>query len=195
MKSSTVLASLSKLATVVNVCVFAIAATLLSCSKDGENATTQTYSTAHLVSCHFETIQYRELNTALSSPGEYCTIRLRQIGERNVIEMKGNIGETPYNLNAETRYFSFGLGGLIVGINNNNEPVAYDLACPNCNSIDYRLTIQNGGLCLCDHCHISYSLNNYGAIVSTEGNTLHPTPRGLFRYRISWNGNDVWINN
>lgn len=164
----------------------------VSCNK---NETTQVFSTAHPVRCNFEVLKYIELNNTMNSPGEFCTIRQVQDGDVNKIEMKSNVGTTRYNFDAITRYFIFGLGGIIVGLSQTSEPLAYDLACPNCNQQSYRLTIQSDGNCRCSHCNIIYSLNNYGYIVSTEGNTLHNSPRGLFRYRIMWNGTEVSVSN
>lgn len=165
---------------------------LTSCDK---NLATQTYSTANPVRCNFEVLKYLELNNTMNSPGEFCTIRQVQRGELNQIEMTSNVGTTRYNFDGVTRYFMFGLGGIIVGLSQTSEPLAYDLACPNCNVQSRRLTIQTDGNCSCPHCHIVYSLNNYGIIVSTKGNTIHPTPRGLYRYRIMWNGTEVSVFN
>ena len=74
------------------------------------------------------------------------------------------------------REFEYGLGGLIVGtsstpnMSNGFDIVAYDLACPNCDR-----------------------LNNFGWIITASDATKEQ--RGLYRYRIIYNGVSINVNN
>ena len=68
-----------------------------------------------------------------------------------------------------------------------NEPVAYDLSCPNCDRSSYRLTLPGNGSAKCNHCGITYDLNNNGWILSTTDSTADNL-RALYRYKINYNG-------
>ena len=71
-------------------------------------------------------------------------------------------------------------------------PVCYDLACPNCYSaynISRALQLKEGGYAACVSCGRTYNLNNQGQIsIGEEGVSL-------FRYRITYSGNTMVINN
>ena len=94
------------------------------------------------------------------------------------------------------QYFSFGLGGLIVGTNFNGDNLAYDLACPYCDVASYRLSLADNGYCRCSHCGIQYDMNNYGIIASIDSTKTYTNkPRGLYRYRITYDGTNVSVYN
>ena len=167
-----------------------------ACSKD---LVTSRYSTEHYVNIVFSPITaFLPLQQVLGTPG------FGNPGECAVIRKYS----TKVTISSSTRQEfdctdalvmrgSLGCGGLIVGTNYDSQYYAYDLACPNCDQAQYRLTVpfDGRGIVTCDHCKISYNLNNYGSIQSTEGNTLHSNPRGLFNYQITFDGTSVAIFN
>lgn len=161
-----------------------------SCSKD---PATKMYSTEHLVRCFFNVPQYTQLFNTLGSFGEFATIRVQK--GQGIIKMSSNIGSTDYPILADMRGFQFGLGGIIVGTNYYGEYLAFDLACPNCNRADRRLTIGDAGIAKCTKCGISYDLNNYGVISAVTSTILYDAPRGLFRYRILYDGTNLSVYN
>jgi len=167
----------------------------VSCKKD---ETTQTYSTANRVFVSFSVLHYAELFNAMGNPGQFVTVRsTTQNGVTGVL-MTNSATSHFYQLDkVDLTSFYFGLGGLILGTNNyaELESLAYDLACPNCNRADKRMTLGTDGTVRCPHCHIVYDLNNYGIIANTEENTIHATPRGLYRYRIMFDGTTVNVYN
>lgn len=172
--------------------LFSLFTTLLtSCDKD---EATKAYSTANMVRCFFNVPQYTQLFNVMGSFGEYATIRgLKGQGK---IQMSSNVGTTDYPITADMRYFEFGLGGLIVGTRcYGDEQVAYDLACPNCNRADRRLSIGDAGIAKCSKCGLSYDLNNYGVISAATSTDLYTNPRGLFRYHIVYDGINLRIFN
>ena len=166
----------------------------LGCTKD---MITNSYSTEHLVNAYFDPVSsYLPLQQVLGSPGfgnpgQYCTIRKHS----DHITIASATGSINYS-DAIIMKGSLGLGGLIVGTNYDSEYYVFDLACPNCNQAQYRLTVpfDGTGIVTCNHCKISYDLN-YGTIRSTEGNTIHSNPRSLFRYHIGYTGMSVGFHN
>lgn len=164
------------------------------CTKD---IVTNTYSTEHYVNVVFDPIaSYLPLQQVLGTPGfgnpgQYATLR-KHSDHITIASATGSINYT----DAIIMKGSLGLGGLIVGTNYDSEYYAFDLACPNCNQAQYRLTVpfDGTGIVTCAHCKISYDLN-YGTIHSTEGNTIHSNPRSLFRYHISYTGTYVGFHN
>ena len=108
---------------------------------------------------------------------------------------------TPVNATAIAGNSSIqmGIAGFIAGLPNIPElgsttslPVCYDLACPNCYSaynISRALQLKEGGYAACVSCGRTYNLNNQGQIsIGEEGVSL-------FRYRITYSGNTMVINN
>lgn len=161
-----------------------------SCSKDEAS---KTYSTANMVRCYFMVQQYTQLFNTMGSYGDFATIHA--IKTQSKLSMWSNIGTTEYPMTAEMRGFEFGLGGLIVGVNYYGEYMAFDLACPNCNRANRRLSIGDAGIAKCAKCGLSYDLNNYGVISAATSVSEYETPRGLFRYRISYDGTNLSIFN
>ena len=70
--------------------------------------------------------------------------------------------------------------------------VCFDLACSNCYQsykITKPLTLQTGGYAKCPSCQRLYNLNDCGTIA--DG----PAGRSLYRYRVSFVGTALIINN
>lgn len=165
---------------------------LSSCSKD---EATKMYSTKYAVFCSFYVPTYTQLFNAVGSYGEFATIRQKTNGGVSVIEMNSNLGSGQYAIDKTMQYFSYGLGGLIVGTSYYGETLAYDLACPSCDRADRRLVIGDAGIVKCPKCGISYDMNNYGVISSVPSNPIHESPRGLYRYRVMYDGTNLRIYN
>lgn len=158
----------------------------LGCSDD----VTHTYTTKYRVLCDFMVASYPELMAVVNNPGQFGT--LRQSGGK--IVMTGPSSTTSYTMDALQSEFQFGCGGLIVGTDYYVNLRAYDLACPNCDRNDRRLTLNDDGSCQCAKCGIVYDMNNDGAILD-KGNGTHSSPRALYRYPIEWDGTNVRIMN
>lgn len=176
-----------------------------SCKKD---ETTQTYSTQHRVFLYLNVMSYPELFNTVGNPGQYVSIRSAQrqredaqgkpLGVETGMEIKSPLGTQFYALSkADATSFYFGLAGIIIGTTYDLENVAYDLGCPNCNynSDKMRLRFNTDGTAVCPNCHIVYDLNNYGVISNTENNHVHSSPRGLYRYRVTYDGTSISVFN
>lgn len=163
---------------------------LTSCTKDEAS---QTYSTANMVRCYLTVQQYTQLFNTMGSYGEFATIRAKKAQSK--MEMWSNIGTTEYPMTADMKGFEFGLGGLIVGVNYYGEYLAYDLACPNCKRADRRLSIGDASIAKCAKCGLSYDLNNYGVISAASSVSEYLSPRGLYRYRIMYDGTNLSVYN
>ena len=151
---------------------------------------TSTYSEKYRVMCGFQVVSYKELINVIGNYGQFASIR--QSGSQ--IVMKTLQSETSYNMDALSKDFRFGLGGLIVGTDTWGNYRAFDLACPNCDRVDFRLTIGENGIVSCGKCGIKYDLNNDGVIFD-KGKGTYESPRGLYRYRIAYDGMRVHITN
>lgn len=165
---------------------------LTSCTDD---EVSKMYSTKHPVNCTFYVPTYTQLFNAMGSYGEFVSIRRRASNGVPVVEMSSKIGTGQYAEDRVMQYYLYGLGGLIAGTNYYGENLAFDLACPNCDRADRRLSIGDAGLVKCGKCGITYDLNNYGVISSMPQNCIHPSPRGLYRYRIMYDGTNIRIFN
>lgn len=164
----------------------ALALVALSCSDD----VTHTYTTKYRVMCGFAVASYPELMTVVNNAGQFGTVR----ASGGKIVMVGPSTSTSYTMDALQEDFLFGLGGLIIGTNNFVELRAYDLACPNCDRADRRLTLSDDGTCRCAKCGIVYDMNNDGVILD-KGDGTHSHPRGLYRYPITYDGMNVQVIN
>ena len=161
-------------------CLFSLILILAvsSCKKD--EATTA-YSNKYPVFVSLNTLSYAELGSALSQ-GTFVTLRPKTTDKGTQVIMSNGASTQAYTLSADDfRSFRFGLGGIIVGTN--------------CDRAEYRLTVNSNGTATCGHCHIVYSLNNYGFIDNTEHNTIHNEPRGLYRYHADINPAVVHVFN
>lgn len=164
--------------------------TFSSCSDD---EATSTYSKREYVYCYFQTIQYAELIHVMGNLGQYATVRKKVVDGVTKIQMTSQASTNNYTADALTKDFGYGLGGLIVGTNNYGESMCFDLACPICDRADKRLTLysEGDGYAKCSKCGVTFDMNNYGAIYHVpEGSNLTP-PRGLYRYRIRYDGSIV----
>lgn len=159
----------------------------ISCSDDEASST---FSKREYVFCNFNVMQYQELFNVMGNNGQFASIRKRVINGVTKIEITNQSTSTAYTADALTGKFGFGLGGLIVGTNNYGEPMCFDLACPICDRAERRLTLfkEGQGYAKCDKCGVVYDLNNSGAIYSTPENANFTKPRGLYRYRIIYDG-------
>lgn len=157
------------------------------------------YSTKYRVQFDFDVNGSAELITAMGNPGQYVTVR-RKSGT-GLVRIENQFGGHDYTLRPNAyEVFAYGLGGLIIGtrsvpnINDQFEPLAYDLACPNCDRPDCRLEIRDNGTAKCGKCSIVYDLNDNGVIVEAD-NKPKDKVRGLYRYRIIYNGVTVRVFN
>ncbi len=159
-----------------------------------EDEVSSAYSTKYKVRCGFTVVSYPELVNCVNNYGSFTIIR--QSGS-NII-MKSYVSTNSYALNAISEEYYFGLGGLIVGTPNlasdGNPYRVYDLSCPNCDRASYRMSVTDNGRATCPHCGIVYDLNNDGVILE-RGNSDFKSPRVLYRYRISYDGNMIHMYN
>lgn len=138
------------------------------------------------------------LFTACESMGEYCTVKTD--GQRFLFTDATN-HTSAINITAMTGYSGFylGLSGFIVGklmIPEMGEDVVrvvcFDLACSNCYqayNITKPLVLLTSGYAKCNNCQRSYNLNDCGTISDGQPG------RNLYRYRVSYVGNTLVINN
>ena len=172
---------------------------LLSCAACSDDMTS-TYSQKYKVMCGFLVVEYPDLQMVMGNYGQFATIR--QSGNKIITarlvrdEASGGavLHATERNMDALSKDFRFGLGGLIVGTDYFGNNRAFDLACPNCDRNSRRLTLRDDGTVRCSHCAMVYDLQNDGAIVDT-GDGLYDRPRGLYRYPITFDGSRVTIVN
>lgn len=157
------------------------------------------YSAKYPVQFYFVVAHSAELINVVGNLGEYATIR-RKSGT-GYVRIENVLGGNDYTLSyVGSKDFRYGLGGLIVGTTNipnmrdGYDILAYDLACPTCERADRRLTISGNGTAYCKECGITYDMNNYGIIVGADTLTQSDA-RGLFRYRITYDGQAIRVFN
>ncbi len=161
---------------------------LFGCSDDA----TSTFSNREHVYCAFDVLRSDVLFNVMGNYGQFASVRKRVVDGKTQIELISNSGlKGYYPLDQLSNNFGLGLGGLIVGTNNFGETLCYDLSCPICDRADRRLTFTNGGYAKCGKCGVTFDLNNNGAIYQVPENADLPTRRGLYRYRINYNGQIV----
>lgn len=155
---------------------------------------TKVYSNRDLVRCNFIVASYNELFSVMGNYGQFATIRKTGTGK---LEMKlAATGKyTEYTPDKIQSYFCYGLGGLIVGTNYNGEVLCYDLSCPYCDASNTRLSLTDNGMAKCSKCHVVYDMNNLGIISSIDSTRSYGTLRGLYRYRIVFDGTNVSMFN
>lgn len=166
----------------------------LSCS----NADHTYYTGARVRFSFTSTNTVPELNAALGSMGEFCSIRCDAV---NYIFSSPRSSTTRPLTAVDTRVNpALGLSGLIVGLPNMPElgadvprVVAFDLACPCYEDFNTtrNLKFSGNGRAACTRCGRTYDLNNQGVVV--EG----PAGRSLYRYRATYSqfGNTLSVNN
>ena len=166
--------------------------TMLSYSCDDD--VSSVYSTKYRVRCGFTVVSYAELINCIDNLGQFTTIRK---SGSNII-MKSASSSYTYALDAISKEFLFGLGGLIIGtpvLPSDNQPYrTYDLSCPNCDRASYRLDVSDNARATCNHCGIVYDLNRDGMIID-KGESDFDSPRVLYRYRITYDGSMVHVFN
>ena len=161
---------------------------LISCSDDA----TSMFSNREHVYCAFDVLRSDVLFNVMGNYGQFASIRRRVVDGITQIELVSNTGFKGYYPSDKlVDNFGLGLGGLIVGTNNFGEPLCYDLACPICDRVDRRLTLTNDGYAKCGKCGVSFDLNNSGVIYKIPESADLPVKRGLYRYRINYNGQIV----
>ena len=170
---------------------------MLCCLVSCKEEISGTYSTKYPVRFYFDVASSPELYNAIGNPGQFVTIR-KVNGKIRITDMIGQTHDyAPSQIAAKE--FEYGLGGLIVGtsstpnMSNGLDILAYDLSCPSCDRQDKRLTVKDNGTALCPHCGNSYDLNNYGWILTATDDTKEQ--RGLYRYRVYYNGTAINVNN
>lgn len=169
---------------------------LTACKEDAE--VTNTFCNLPARFTMQNTYQAPALYTACQSMGEFCTITISKDGNQFIIE--GSKETDKVNINADAAYtgFNLGLSGLVVGLPNIPEMgrdysvvTCYDLACSNCYETHHfakKMTLREG-TATCPSCHRTYNLNDRGIIATGEGG------RSLYRYRTSYVGSTLVINN
>ncbi|MBR1668886.1 MAG: hypothetical protein IJ693_11510 [Bacteroidaceae bacterium] len=160
---------------------------LCGCSDDA----TSTFSNREHVFCRFDVLQYVELFNVMGNPGQFASIRKHVVNGVTKVTMESAGSSTDYNLDALSKNFGFGLGGLIVGTSNFNETLCYDLSCPICDRADRRLTLSNNGYAHCAKCGTTFDMNSKGVIYQIDEENPPVTKRGLYRYRINYDGSTV----
>lgn len=162
--------------------------TLCGCSDDA----TSTFSNREHVYCAFDVMRADVLFNVMGNYGQFASIRKRVVNGTTQIELVSSTGlKGYYPLDQLSNNFGLGLGGLIVGTSNFGETLCYDLSCPICDRADRRLTLTADGYAKCAKCGVIYDLNNYGAIYKIPESEALPAKRGLYRYRIKFNGQIV----
>lgn len=157
------------------------------------------YSKKYVVRFNYMVQTSQQLAVTLGNYGCFCTIRKKVVNGVTKILMTSIKNSDAYTITESQKYFEYGLGGLIVGTSYEGEHVAYDLACPNCDRNNYLLSVADNGYATCNHCGLTYNLNAHGIIAyksdSEKGNATKSDMRGLYRYRIQFNGTIVSVYN
>lgn len=170
--------------------VFSLVMCVVCFTSCGLDDADNTFSTKYRVAFYFEVNRSAELYNTMGNIGVYATIR--QVN--GLIQVSSSAGTNDYDPTRIGTDFRYGLGGLIVGNTALNGPVAYDLACPNCDRSYYRLKVENTGRAICEHCGTSYDMNNNGWILAVNDSAADGL-RGLYRYRIDYNGAVLHVYN
>ncbi len=161
-----------------------------------EDEVSSQYSKKYRVRFYMEVNGAAELISTIGNPGQYVTIRQRAGKVRIENELSGNDYMLSY---IGANEFEYGLGGLIVGtssvpnMSDGFDILAYDLACPSCDRNDRRLIVK-GGEANCIKCGLTYDLNYFGVVKSATDSTL-TNVRGLYRYRIVYDGRAINVFN
>ena len=165
--------------------------TFTSCSDD----VTSKYSNRAIVRGFFNIYEYPILSNVMTQPGQYASVRM--ITPNIVIKTSSETFER--NVDAISKTFEFGLGGLIIGTSNMTDEYGkwmhycYDLACPICDPSIRRLNIKDH-FATCPKCGTSFDLNNEGAIYEIDTENPPATKRGLYQYRIDYDDNSPVVN-
>lgn len=169
---------------------------LTACNKGDEVNNTYCNLRARLT---IENVQQAPvLFTACNSMDQYC--KITSDGMRfNFVDAVGK--SSAINISAISGYggYYLGLSGFIVGLPSipemgqmQSRVVCYDLACSNCYhqyTITKPLELDTSGYAYCRNCQRTYNLSSGGMV--SKG----PSGRNLYRYRVSFVGNALVINN
>ncbi len=172
--------------------LFLLLLTFTSCSDE----VTSKYSNRAIVRGFFNVYEYPILANVVNSPGQYASLRM--IAPKIVIKTSNDTFERNYDAISQT--FEFGLGGLIIGTSNLTDSYGnflhfcYDLACPICDPSIRRLNIKDH-FAQCPKCGTSFDLNNEGVIYEINQENPPATKRGLYQYRIDYDGQIVNVHN
>lgn len=168
--------------------IFLSLLTLCGCSDDA----TSMFSNREHVYCAFDVLRADVLFNVMGNYGQFASARKRVVDGKTQIELVSSTGlKGYYPLDQLSNNFGLGLGGLIVGTSTFGETLCYDLACPICDRAERRLSFAKEGFVRCAKCGVTYDLNNYGAIYDVPEGADLPVKRGLYRYRINFNGQIV----
>lgn len=155
---------------------------LVACTR-----TYDVYSDKYFVSfsCDMTTAPFNSLHTL----GHFLAVRPKTTKDGYRVKSPDGIErEYPYS-EVQSRVFSFGLAGLIIGQPYFEESIyAFDLACPECDRSSARLTVNLDGMASCSRCQSIYNLNNGGMPQSG-------TDKPLYRYRTTRNGTTLIVHN
>lgn len=161
---------------------------LCGCSDDA----TSMYSNREHVYCAFDVLRADVLFNVMGNYGQFASIRKRVVEGKTQIELVSSTGlKGYYPLDQLSNNYGLGLGGLIVGTSNFGETLCFDLACPICDRAERRLSLTSDGYAKCAKCGVIYDLNNAGTIYKIPEDADLPVKRGLYRYRINYNGQIV----
>lgn len=136
-------------------------------------------------SCDMSAVPFNSLHTL----GHFLAVRPKTTKDGyRVKSPDGTERDYPYT-EVQSRVFSFGLAGLIIGQPYFEEGIyAFDLGCPECDRSSARLTVDLQGMATCSRCQSVYNLNNGGMPQSG-------TSKPLYRYRTTRNGNTLMVHN
>ena len=161
---------------------------LCGCSDD----ITSMYSNREYVYCVFDIFRSQVLFNVMGNLGQFASVRRCVVEGKTQIELVSSTGlKDYYPVDKLSNNYGLGLGGLIVGTNNSWEPKCYDLACPICDRADKRLTLTNDGFAKCAKCGVVYNLNDNGNIYKIPEGADLPMKRGLYQYKIEYDGQIV----
>ena len=175
-------------------------ASLTACTDD----TTSTYSQRERVFCLLDVTKSDVLFNVIGNSGSFATVRERVVDGTTQIEIISNSGvKGYYPYDRLSNNFYFGLGGLIMGTSTQVDSdgdgnfinVCYDLACPICDRVDRRLTLTVDGYAKCAKCGVTYNMNNNGAIDHVPEGAEITSPRGLYQYRLDYDGQTIYAHN
>ena len=167
------------------LCLLAAAGSLLTaCTDDVQDI----YSDSQAFFRFDRVLTVPPLYTAVSNPGQFCTITF-QSGQYYIFtDARGNATTVPLTA-AEQYYKPVFISGFIVGtpsvtdLSGNFPLLAFDLVCPDCDtytSITRRLSFSSETTMRCSAGH-EYDLNNSGL---PAGGGARQT---LYRYRVYYN--------
>jgi len=169
--------------------LFVILALLSATSCERDNCYS-VFSRKYMVSfsCDANVSPYNLVNT----PGQFISVRQNSTdGKLHIVDSNGNKYDQELT-DLQSRQFSMGLAGLIIGkptFDNDNMSVwAYDLGCPECDSRNARLSFDAVGIATCSKCQGEWNLNS-------SGFPTKDSSRPLYRYPVMQNDGMITVAN